>query len=203
MVLSAPIFRFVVWTVVPLNSPMNDFPKPAFVRFGRVIVVKEPKHLSEFACQTGTVIWRDFVTVRRFSGNESRWIYVVEFDVSKQCMTCRESELVSIGEMGSEVDCLGRQCEISFDVLIEDDNSFVEGSYRLPGRFWEVLIMSKKDVPELRYRPTTWSSGITGLIVDVPKSIAIDQAFVINTMASVFGEKAWAVVKGPDSIVLR
>jgi hypothetical protein len=183
--------------------PMNDAPKPAFERFEQVVVVSKPQHLQEFAGETGTVIWRDFLAMRQSSGRESRWIYVVDFDARKQYATCPESELQSTGEMGSEEDCLGKRCEISFDVVIENDNSFVEGSYRLPGRCWEVLIMSKKDVPELRYRPSTWSSGITGLIVDVPKSIAIDQAFVINTMASVFGEKAWAVVKGPDSIVLR
>lgn len=147
---------------------MKDSPQPAFERYERVVVVNDSERMSEFAGERGTVIWRDLVPERRSCGREARWIYIVDFDARSRCVTCGESELKSTGEMSSKADCLGKRCEISFDVLLEDDCGFIEGSYRLPGRFWEVLIISKRAVPKLRYQCSTWSSGITGIVVEIP-----------------------------------
>ena len=35
--------------------------------------------------------------------------------------------------------------EICFDLVMEKEMSFVEGTYRLPGRGWEVFIFSRYD----------------------------------------------------------
>jgi hypothetical protein len=40
------------------------------------------------------------------------------------------------------------RAEISYDLVMNDDMEFVEGTYRLPNEDWQVLIVSKRDVPE-------------------------------------------------------
>jgi len=38
--------------------------------------------------------------------------------------------------------------EISYDLVMDSDMEFVEGTYRLPGEDWQVVIVSRHDVKE-------------------------------------------------------
>ncbi|PHX64521.1 MAG: hypothetical protein CK551_00435 [Planctomycetaceae bacterium] len=46
--------------------------------------------------------------------------------------------------------------EISYDIAMDADNSFVEGSYRVGDGAWQVFIVSKRDVTEAIIKPSTW-----------------------------------------------
>lgn len=95
--------------------------------------------------------------------------------------------------------------EISHDLLpnAEGEFSFVEGTYRLPGRSWQVMIFTKKDVSALQHRLTTWPSGVTGIIFHMPMKHLLNKAYVERAMAEVFGTQSWVEAKGPDSMLLR
>lgn len=111
--------------------------------------------------------------------------------------------MISQGTFEVEQSHFGSLHEISFDIVLEPDNDWVEGCYRRPGRFWEVLVMTKSDTPELKHRPATWASGIPGTTFEVPQGARLDLPQILQAMNSAFGEQSWVIVKGPDSIVLR
>ena len=92
---------------------------------------------------------------------------------------------------------------ISYDLIMEDDMSFVEGCYRLPYRDWEVFIISKNDRGEFGYKFTQWNSGVTGVFIQVPREIRIDAKRTEQMLSKILHVDRWVVVRGPDSIVLR
>lgn len=180
---------------------MNDNPRAVFARFEKVVVVGGRRR--DYLGDMGTIIWRDLVRRRTGSDRPPHWVYVVDLISKKMCGTFLESDIESQGEFDTEEAHLGQACEISLDVVVDDDDEFVEGSYRLPGRFWEVFIMSKKDVAGLQHQHSTWDSGIAGTTFEVPASAKLDKSYVLAAMDSVFGNREWTFVDGPDSIVLR
>src|SRR5947209_934185 len=95
------------------------------------------------------------------------------------------------------------QAEISYDLVMENDMSFVEGCYRLPGRPWEVFIFSKKKVAEPEHRFGKWDSGVTGITFFVPDATTLSKSVVEELLSSALGVADWCEVKGPDSIVIR
>ena len=112
------------------------------------------------------------------------------------------------GEFGPEEAHRGRRHEISFDTGLEDDNPIVEGSYRVPGKFWQIFLFEKADdrgepVAELRHEFGTWRSGITGISFLAPEGDVVDKAYILRAFASVFGTDEWVVVRGPDSLLLK
>jgi hypothetical protein len=95
------------------------------------------------------------------------------------------------------------QAEISYDLFMEDDMSFVEGTYRLPGGDWQVCIFSRSDVTEPQVTTGRWESGVTGLFVRFPKSVRLNRAAVEQVLSATLGVREWVVVRGPDSMQLR
>lgn len=64
----------------------------------------------------------------------------------------------------------GVRAEISYDLVMEDEMDFVEGTYRLPGGEWQVFvftILSETTVPQ--WTPTQWEGGVTGVFVRYPR----------------------------------
>lgn len=55
------------------------------------------------------------------------------------------------------------KAEISYDLVMEEDMSFVEGTYRRPDFDWQVFIFSRNDVSSPKISSTTWQSGTTGI----------------------------------------
>ena len=95
------------------------------------------------------------------------------------------------------------QAEISYDLIMEDEMSFVEGMYRLPGSDWQVFIFSRKDVEQPKAKFSSWESGVTGVYVQYPRSARLDQQSVERIMSETLMVERWIVVRGPDSIVAR
>ena len=93
--------------------------------------------------------------------------------------------------------------EISYDLVMDDDMEFVEGSFRLEEGPWQVVIVSKKPVAETVIRPSVWSSGVEGIVIHVPEGSILNKGVVEQIMSERFGVHAWAEVDGPDSMMLR
>jgi hypothetical protein len=62
--------------------------------------------------------------------------------------------------------------DISYDLLMEDDMAFTEGSYRIGGCDWCVVIISKRPIDEPSWKPCTWDSGVSGIVVLTPACTA-------------------------------
>src|SRR5262245_58202019 len=118
----------------------DEPPAPKFQRFERVRVVGEPHHDPELCGRSGTVLWRDAIQSRLLDRPHlrgSRWMYLVHFVADDAYRTLLEVDLQSEGTFDSESAHLGARSELSFDLVMDEDMSFVEGTYRLPGQFWE------------------------------------------------------------------
>jgi hypothetical protein len=190
----------------------DDDPPPAKFRpFEKIVVTDE-----QGRGHPGTVLWRALVQYRQFAspdgegppGRWSQWEYAVALPDLSCCPTFEEDRLESTGEFDAEGAHLGRRFELSFDTGLEDDNVIVEGSYRVPGRFWQIFLFRKggpdgEPVSELRHCFRMWESGITGVVFDVPVEAVLDRDYILQALAGVFGAVDWAEVRGPDSQLMR
>jgi hypothetical protein len=104
---------------------------------------------------------------------------------------------------------MGQRPEISFDTVLKGDNAFVEGCYRLPGAFWQVVIFQKAEVPDRCWqpsvwkKPTTWEGEIGGIVIRFPRESAMSRDALMQAMCQAVGYEEWAEVEGPDSTMLR
>ncbi len=92
---------------------------------------------------------------------------------------------------------------ISYDLVMDDNMSFVEGSYRLPGGNWQVVIVSRKDVVAPEVVATSWMSGVTGVFVRFPYDLPLNSGAAEQVLSAAFGVTEWMRVRGPDSMQLR
>ena len=101
----------------------------------------------------------------------------------------------------------GMRAEISYDLVMGDDMAFVEGTYRLPGGDWQVVIVlgspRARDVPAPQVVPQRWASGVTGVVVRLPRAERINAAAVERVLSEALGVSEWVRVRGPDSMLLR
>jgi hypothetical protein len=95
------------------------------------------------------------------------------------------------------------RAEVSYDLAMTDDMAFVEGTFRLPGTQWQVVIASKRDVSEPVIQKQQWDSGVTGVVIQFPKSVQLNRNAVEQVLADEFGVSEWEEVRGPDSTQLR
>ncbi len=93
--------------------------------------------------------------------------------------------------------------EISYDLVIDDEMSFVEGTYRLPGGDWQVVIFSRRAIAAPEVKKTQWHSGVTGVFVAFPENDPLNQTVVEQLLGDYLGVASWSVVRGPDSIQIR
>jgi hypothetical protein len=94
--------------------------------------------------------------------------------------------------------------EISFDLVMEDEMSFVEGANRLSGGEWQVFIFTKLDAVEhVQVTPGKWDSGTTGVLVRIPASKKLNKAVVQTILSDALHVTEWVDVAGPDSMRLR
>ena len=170
-------------------------------RFEVVSVVADGPSCKVFAGQPGTVIWCDPPVRRRGEWTEGG--YCVYFPGLERYASFLESSLRPTGRLDAEEAHLGQRFELSFDTVPGEDADVVEGSYRVPGRPWEIFLFTKKDVPEPRHSFSTWQSGITGIEFVLPRGTVLDRKAVLRGMAEAFGTEGWAEVRGPDSLLLK
>ena len=95
------------------------------------------------------------------------------------------------------------RAEISYDLVMNDDMQFVEGTFRLPGEQWQVVIVSRKDVAEPLAELQVWDSGVRGVFVRFPRGRQLNAAAVELVLSAKLGVAEWVVVRGPDSMRLR
>jgi hypothetical protein len=95
--------------------------------------------------------------------------------------------------------------EISYDLVMDDDMEFIEGTYRVPGGDWQVVIVSAfdRDVPDPQVVPQQWESGVSGVVVRLPRAERINAATVERVLSEALGVSEWVRVRGPDSMQLR
>jgi hypothetical protein len=97
------------------------------------------------------------------------------------------------------------KAEITFDLVMGEDMSFVEGCYKLDGGPWQVFIFpppSERSTIEVRTN-LVWASGVTGLNAFVPKEMRLNKSTVLKVLSHTLGVDEWVEVRGPDSIVIR
>ena len=93
--------------------------------------------------------------------------------------------------------------EISYDLVMDDNMDFVEGTFRLPDGDWQIIIVTRYDILEPQVLRQRWESGINGVYVRFPKCDRLDQDAVEQLLRVVFGIIGWKCVRGPDSMRLR
>jgi hypothetical protein len=93
--------------------------------------------------------------------------------------------------------------EISYDLVMEDSMSFVEGSYRIGKGNWQVFIFRKDPIEKLEVTLGTWPSGVNGVFVRLPLCFPLNKQIVEQIMAEQLEMDGWDEVRGPDSMQLR
>ena len=93
--------------------------------------------------------------------------------------------------------------EISYDLVMEGDMAFVEGTYRIGGCDWCVVIISKHPIDEPAWKSCTWGSGVSGIVVQVPERMRLNAASAEGLLSDIHGVGVGTRVKGPDSMQLR
>jgi hypothetical protein len=94
--------------------------------------------------------------------------------------------------------------EISYDLVMTDDMSFVEGTFRLEGSEWQVFIFRRK--ASLEHPQVTickWDSGVEGIVFRLPKSVHLNKQTVELMMSEALKVSEWHEIRGSDSMQLR
>lgn len=92
---------------------------------------------------------------------------------------------------------------ISYDLVMDDEMEFIEGTFRLPGAGWQVIVTLRQDVLERAVKQVRWDYGVTGVNLIVPLSMQLNASVVETALGEHFGVDRWDVVQGPDSMILR
>ena len=97
------------------------------------------------------------------------------------------------------------RAEISYDLIMRDDMAFAEGCYRLPGRDWQVVIVSasNRNIAAPQTVNSEWESGASGVVVHLPREIPINASNVEQVLGNALGVSEWVRVQGPNSMDLR
>jgi hypothetical protein len=93
--------------------------------------------------------------------------------------------------------------EISYDLVMDDNMPFVEGTFRLQDGTWQVIIISKDDILTPQIKFTEWDSGVTGIFIRFPQYNPLNATQTEALLSSIFDVKSWSKVQGPDSMGLR
>jgi hypothetical protein len=93
--------------------------------------------------------------------------------------------------------------EISYDLVMEEDMQFVEGTYRIGGGDWRVFIVKKAPIPQSEVAPCQWESGVAGVTITMDESIRLNKRVVEEVLMAWLGVEKWNEVRGPDSMDLR
>jgi len=182
---------------------------PRFQRFERVRIRGERPQSKQYAGERGVVIWLDSFYTRKYPEQPDMWMYIVHLPDPGCWKTFLQADLESSGDFDPETVHLGKQPEISFDTVLEEENAYVEGSYRLPGRFWQVVVFRKGDVSDVQHepsrweKPTAWEQEITGTVITIPEEMKLDRDCLLRVISQATGYDGWVEVSGPDSMILR
>lgn len=183
----------------------NDRPDPPPARCGlfeRVVVVADRPGGDDLG-REGAVVWRDRPCYNRRLQKWGEWAYCVCFAPEGRYRAFRESALEPTGRFDPPDAHRGREFEVSYDTALHDAMETVEGSFRAPGSFWRVFVVSRGDVATVTTAEGAWESGITGLEFEVPRESMLDHGFIVNLLTRAVGPGPWREVRGPDSMMLK
>jgi hypothetical protein len=93
--------------------------------------------------------------------------------------------------------------EISYDLVMEDDMDFVEGTYRIGDGDWRVFVTNRAAIDRAEVSSFRWLSGVTGVVLRVPQSGRLNKQVVEWLLSEWLGVSEWREVRGPDSIQIR
>jgi hypothetical protein len=93
--------------------------------------------------------------------------------------------------------------EISFDLFMEDDMSFVEGTYRLRQGEWRVFSFSRYEGKRVSSENQQWESGVGGWRIKTPQELKLNRESVMKILGDLLYVEQWLEVRGPDSMKLR
>lgn len=93
--------------------------------------------------------------------------------------------------------------EISYDLVMEEDMQFVEGTFRMGDGDWQVFIFKKAQIPQFEISPTLWESGVSGVTIKIDCSMPLNKRLVEQVLTEWLGVHKLNVVEGPDSMQLR
>jgi hypothetical protein len=189
---------------------VSEVPKPLFCLYERVVVVRSawPEYIDRIG-ERGTIVCLESQPVLHERGE---WAYSVHLPAIGLWMTCIQSDLESLGSVSPESDNLATRPEISFDIILQPENPWAEGTFRLPGGLWQVAIFGKADVPEIRVehakpgywkKLTPWERDASGVIIRFPQNARLSRDDLLQAMSGAFGFNDWTEVRGPDSMLLR
>ncbi|HJT30929.1 MAG TPA: hypothetical protein VJ783_02600 [Pirellulales bacterium] len=95
------------------------------------------------------------------------------------------------------------EAQISYDLVMEDDMDFVEGTFRLSGTGWQVFIIRKWPISATEFTQAQWANGVRGVVARVPESFSLNKEVVERTLGMWLQVDCWHQVAGPDSMSLR
>lgn len=96
------------------------------------------------------------------------------------------------------------RAEISYDLVMDDEMEFVEGTYRLPGGEWQVFIFTTLgETTTPNWALSRWDSGVTGVFARYPRNQRLNKATTEAMLSEALGVTEWVEVRGPDSMALR
>jgi hypothetical protein len=96
------------------------------------------------------------------------------------------------------------RAEISYDLVMDDEMEFVEGTYRLPGGEWQVFILTTLgDASAPTWTFSQWESGVTGVFARYPRNQRLNKATTEAVLSEALGVTEWVEIRGPDSMALR
>lgn len=100
------------------------------------------------------------------------------------------------------------RAEISYDLVMEEDMPFVEGTFRLPDEDWQVFIVlarspRDREVFEPQVTPHQWANGVTGLVIRMLTAERTNAESVEKVLSSALSVSKWTRISGPDSMQLR
>jgi len=96
------------------------------------------------------------------------------------------------------------RAEISYDLVMEEEMTFVEGTYRLPGGEWQVFILTtlgEATAPHWTF--SQWESRVMGVFARFPRNQRLNKATAETILSEALGVTEWVEVRGPDSMNLR
>lgn len=93
--------------------------------------------------------------------------------------------------------------EISFDLVMESNMDFIEGTYRVDGGPWNVFIFKRDGIETPQIAPARWDSGVEGVLIRYPRTATLDKDTAQSILGTWLNVSTWFEVKGPDSMNLR
>jgi hypothetical protein len=163
----------------------------------RLDIVKtssDEKYRADFHDQEAIVIWidNDYSIAKLF------------FDKLDKYIDMPLKELTRTNKKAEECSLLGDSYEISSDLILSDDMEFFEGTFRIPGEFWKIILVHKgDDIEEVVSKKYHWETGIEAIEVNFPECKKVNLDIIINVLGKYYPGKKWELVHGPDSMTFR